>query len=168
VLKSKFEDDTTWKETMDEALLKAGMQCGESFGDALNNQWGEEKKDGMEPPGDETEKLERWCVFDTQAGFGLMDYLHDIDTRTLKVVNPFILDPKVTNGQDYSAFFSGYVIGVLEALLDDHSNVSQSVEMTTIYEASDDMGTGFQPVLKNGHYSRLTDSDAAVGILDRF
>jgi hypothetical protein len=165
-LKAKFENDIKWKEAMDEALLEAGRKCGGSFGSAFNEWWEKEKSDGIETSDNQTQKLERWCSFDTQAGFGLMEY-HDA-TKILKVVNPFILNTKVTNGQDYSAFFSGYVIGVLEELLDDNSNVSQYVEMTTICESSDIIGVGFKPVLRNKRYSGLPNYDSAVGILYRF
>jgi cellulose biosynthesis protein BcsQ len=107
-LKSREVEAT---EVMRKALSSAGSQCGEAFGEALSNQW---KNNGEKYTSEK--KIDLWCDFDTRAGFGLMSY--DKNEKVLEVKNPFIVDVVATNGRDYSAFFDGYVHGVLAKLLE--------------------------------------------------
>jgi len=120
------------KDMMDEALLKAGKQCGEAFGDALLKQW---KKKGKNY--NQAEKIRRWCGFDTRAGFGKMEY--NEETEKLEVKNLFILKPEVTGkNREYTAFFNGYVIGVLSELTEQtvslsHTSINET-EKSITYE----------------------------------
>jgi len=110
-------DSDTFKKTMAEALQNAGMECGRAFGKALIDQWKNENKTY-----DQDQKIKTWCEFDTRAGFGQMDY--DPVTSVLSVKNLFILDCKTVGKRDNSAFFTGYVKGVLSELVDPNIDVT--------------------------------------------
>lgn len=104
---------------MNEALGNTGRQCGVAFGKDLVKLW----KDNKEKYGEFSynnlkQNINRWCDFDTRAGFGKMSYVEkDKTSRTLEVKNIFILKPEVTGVQrEYTAFFTGYATGVLEIL----------------------------------------------------
>ncbi|MCL2442650.1 MAG: AAA family ATPase [Treponema sp.] len=92
---------------LNNTLMEAGIQCGEAFGESLING----DNEGMH-----TQKIERWCIFDTEAGFGQMSYNEAEKIITIKSL--FILDNETTGEQNYTAFFTGYVVGVLNKLLD--------------------------------------------------
>jgi MinD-like ATPase involved in chromosome partitioning or flagellar assembly len=112
-LNEQFKDHPSGEEkcvqVTNEAFSNSGVQCGNAFGKAFVKQ--------LEENGifDKREQIEHWCAFDTRAGFGIMDY--DDSKKIIKIENPFILDSATTDGRDYTAFFTGYVVGVLIALL---------------------------------------------------
>lgn len=112
--KSEDEHNLECTTTMNEALFNAGVQCGESFGEALldNNKW---KND--ENFGNSDWRLKQWCEFDTRAGFGRMLYIEN--DRVIEIKNLFIRNSKITQGRDYTAFFNGYMIGVLTKIVVD-------------------------------------------------
>jgi len=96
--------------TMNTALYKAGEESGKAFGESLAEQW---KKENNRPL---KQKIEQWCSFDTQAGFGIMKYDDESDEgKILSIKNPFIMGHE-TFGRDYTAFLTGYMIGVLSKL----------------------------------------------------
>ncbi|MDR0863833.1 MAG: AAA family ATPase [Candidatus Symbiothrix sp.] len=157
-LLEKFSDEDSCREIMNKALFNAGKQCGETFGIALVEQWDDEKREY-----DDREKLEHWCAFDTQAGFGLMtmSYPHG-DTKVLNVKNPFIIDYNIAKDRDYTAFFSGYVMGVLTELI--KSSKIDNLEMKRLEQSEDE----YRAVLKNNIYAGLENTKNCTGISYRF
>ena len=116
--------------TMNKALTNAGFECGKAFGSALISKWNEDKNSDTETP---TQKIKKWCEFDTRAGFGEMTY--DENKGTLEVKNLFIVDTNITGERDYSAFFTGYVKGVLDQLVGEgYSNVTK-IKITDVVKS---------------------------------
>lgn len=142
-LEQKYQNDVECKKMMNESLFTSGEQCGSAFGKALIEQW----RLGENIYYDKN-ILEQWCAFDTQAGFGFMFFMEDEETfeKFLTIKNLFILNSTVTDGQDYTAFFTGYVIGVIKKIIgknklntlkmkiiDEHNNIDK-IEFKTVYD----------------------------------
>ena len=108
---------------MNDVLFNAGRQCGSAFGNDIIDLLKHEDSTITQK-----EKIDKWCEFDTRAGFGLMSYNQE-DTITIE--NLFIDTPNGTKNRDYTAFFIGYVVGVLEKLLSSSSNELNALAITT-------------------------------------
>jgi len=105
VLYSEYAEKGT--ELFEKAIYTAGLSCGKNFGNDIAKIW---KKDGTFGTNDDN--IDRWCKFDSDIGFGLLDY--NKKNNILKVTNLFVL---ASGGvQDNLKFFNGYVTGVLCAL----------------------------------------------------
>jgi len=91
---------------IDATLTEAGFQCGEAFGQTLF------PPESTDSPAD---KIKKWCEFDKQAGFGKMEYTEGNNMLTIEKL--FIRDQNITKHRDYTAFFTGYVTGVLYAII---------------------------------------------------
>ncbi|MCL2054747.1 MAG: AAA family ATPase [Oscillospiraceae bacterium] len=105
-----FEKDLNKaKPIMDRALFNAGERCGAAFGTSLATELNSKKRFGSDE-----KNIKIWCEFDTRAGFGKMTYG---EGSVLSVENLFLLNPSGDKVQDYTEFFKGYTIGVLENLL---------------------------------------------------
>ena len=109
-LKDEFKNDAKKaRVVMDTALLKAGEQCGVDFGVSLKEAFGN-KKEFL----NDADKIKQWCLFDTRAGFGILEYTTN---NELVVKNLFLHSPD-SDENSYIKFFDGYAKGVLEKLLD--------------------------------------------------
>jgi len=108
---------------LNEALFGAGRQCGENFGQALASDWNIDQNEWDLGSGSENtpiiwEYILWWCKFDTEAGFGKIDC--NKNKRLLRAYNVFVIDSEITQGRDYTAFFSGYILGVLSKIIGPH------------------------------------------------
>jgi len=102
--------------SLNNALFAAGQDCGNQFGSGFFADYLTENK--LPPPQDDvqlTKLIEEWCDFDTEAGFGKFEY--DSTKKVLSVRNVFVSDKESKTSQDFSVFFSGYVLGVLLQIL---------------------------------------------------
>ena len=117
-LKKNYEDegaDKTEAEKKAEVLMRkalydAGLECGKAFGASIYKQWNEEGTYG-----ERAQNIKRWCKFDSDAGFGIMEYCADVDT--IEIRNLFIINSAIDKARGYDEFFKGYVKGVEYNLL---------------------------------------------------
>ena len=108
-------DEETCIKSLNRTLYDAGVSCGDTFGEsfvALDSY--------IKAPGEsnKTKNIEQWCRFDTEAGFGKMSYKNENGEKILSIKNLFIMARGTTT--DYTAFFTGYVVGVLKEILKPH------------------------------------------------
>ena len=136
-LEAEFRDSVKTTKVMNKALFNAGEHCGDAFGKNLVITFNEKQICNF------SRKVEEWCKFDTRAGFGLMSY--NEKSKTLTVKNLFIQDLKISKAQDYTAFFTGYVLGVLKNLAGD--NMLNTLQ---IIQINDNKKECFIPVYKEG------------------
>jgi MinD-like ATPase involved in chromosome partitioning or flagellar assembly len=156
------EAEGDWKECsrkMNPPLYASGLKCGEDFGRAfaklpvyLNTE------NGL------AENIRQWCKFDTEAGFGRMSYEDEGGKKFLRIENLFLFHKGVR--VDYSAFFTGYVVGVLREILDPY--VLKTLHMIMI--GGDDSLNEEYPVYRDGEdstYPVLSLSNSYTGVLYR-
>jgi|GEM_PF-2357551 len=142
--------ETEGTKTMNTALYRAGEESGKAFGESLASQW--ESNSPLK------QKIEQWCSFDTQAGFGIMKYDESSEGKILSIKNPFIMGHE-TLGRDYTAFLTGYMIGVLRQLTEGKlkivsmKKIKHEDEYVKIYEKGEHI-----------NYPFSTDSQADNGI----
>jgi MinD-like ATPase involved in chromosome partitioning or flagellar assembly/predicted phosphodiesterase len=145
---SESKDPVNGQDTMDEALLDAGFQCGKEFGKALVDKWLNDNNFNYQ---DATFNIKRWCEFDTRAGFGILDYTETGNAEKILIVNNlFIISPEDTGGRDYSVFFTGYVAGVLIKLLGRDNSDDGSTVFDTLIEDSDGDGEDYSVRVQGG------------------
>lgn len=141
------EDSHKWFE---ELLLTAGEKCGEKFGSALANMWSSEVDIG------EHAKLKKWCVFDSDVGFGKfvvrktkMDddkiYRAEIILRESFLTEAKdVLDKEKTDDKSkhkYCDWMTGYITGVVNMIFKDkiyvkHEEMTEG-EVKDYYKTSD-------------------------------
>lgn len=98
-------------------LFETGYTCGQSFAGRLNSQWELSSGSVMTI----TDKLKKWCEFDSDVGWGKfdIDVVINEDTgdfkATLSINECFIVDRK--GKRPVCSFVKGYCAGVIEALL---------------------------------------------------
>jgi cellulose biosynthesis protein BcsQ len=148
---------------MDEALSRAGVQCGTAFGKALVRQLSDEGDYGSQE-----QNIKRWCEFDSRAGFGKMHY--DESEKSLAVKNLFIQDSVITEERDYTAFFAGYVTGVLTELVNDKSeliNLRIQIMKETKKPLEDVLPVDAEDTYEQNHYypNRIASSTGADDII---
>ena len=99
-------------EIFNKALRNAGFQCGKEFSKSLIKKWSDDDSFDYTKY---IHNIERWCEFDTRAGFGKLK----LNNKNVIIAeNLFIVEPEVTEERDYTSFFAGYVAGVLTMLID--------------------------------------------------
>jgi len=131
----KVRDEKS-SERVRDGLYNAGYNAGEAFGSSLvimmrNNHKGKFL--------DDKAKLEIWCEFDEDAGFGVLKYKSDIAVMVrdkngklvakrdddgvpvvskegIQVSELFLDNKGATRGRDYRSFFVGYAEGVMNQL----------------------------------------------------
>jgi len=104
----------TLGDVMIQALKTAGLRGGKGFGISLLDKWKEEGKNY-----NLSQKIERWCIFDTRAGFGKLEYLETDDSHgVLTIGNAFIQssDESHDSKVGYDTYLFGYVTGVLSEI----------------------------------------------------
>jgi MinD-like ATPase involved in chromosome partitioning or flagellar assembly len=146
--------------SLNRTLYDAGVSCGDAFGEgfvALDTY--------IKAPGEsnKTKNIEQWCRFDTEAGFGKMSYKNENSEKILSIENLFIMARGTTT--DYTAFFTGYVIGVLKVILKPHR--LKALSMARIDETGECIES-FMDVYKDGEisiYPILGSSNLNYGIL---
>ena len=107
---SNIKDEDMAKRIMNDSLYNAGVNCGKAFGESIV-----ELLKGTGKWGCLESNIDKWCEFDSEAGFGLMKY--NKDKEQLSVGNLFIIDADITGrDKDYCAFFTGYAESVLTEL----------------------------------------------------
>jgi len=101
-----FFNESSDKKKFNDTLYKIGEQCGKTFGkDFVKSQLLKGKN--------RQEKIHIWCEFDSRAGFGKLSFF---EKNNMFVVENLFLRAK-GNHKDYTAFFTGYATGVLQAII---------------------------------------------------
>ncbi len=109
--------DLSSKENANLIFHKSGYSAGQSFAQRLNSRWDL----ATESASLYSEKLHKWCEFDSDVGWGKFDIDVDINEETgdfrgtLSISECFIVDMK--NKCRICEFVKGYCEGVIETLL---------------------------------------------------
>ncbi|MCD7948519.1 MAG: hypothetical protein LUG13_09615 [Oscillospiraceae bacterium] len=107
------------KELAQSMLWAMGFAGGKKFGSAINSQWDFENK-GM----DYGMKIDKWCEFDSQVGWGHVSNDIQIDTDSgeikghLYLRENFLCFNRKKKQEKLCNYMMGYCAGVLEELLD--------------------------------------------------
>ncbi len=105
-------------EVANEILRKAGYSCGLRFGRALYELF-QREPEALSL----TQKINRWCEFDSDVGFGRFrnEIVFDESTNTVsgKIVlaDNFLVANRDSNERNVCSFMSGYIQGVLDKIV---------------------------------------------------
>lgn len=106
------------EQKMGDILYSAGYSAGSKFGEALSR-----KLNKVKPPISVEDKIEKWCSFDSNVGWGRFeDNLEVNETRETvsgKIVleNNFLTADRKRKDFNICSLMTGYIAGVLEKLL---------------------------------------------------
>ncbi len=104
-------------ENAQKVLKQSGYNCGQAFAQKLNSRW-DLAANGVSLY---EEKLQQWCKFDSDVGWGKFDIKVNVNEDTgdfigeLTINECFIVDFK--NKRHICSFVKGYCEGVIETLL---------------------------------------------------
>lgn len=97
------------EELFSDILFESGRDCGTAFGTNLAKQ--RFRGRNLSDP----EKIEDWCNFDSDVGFGGMKLTGE---NQILINNLFLVDPDIKDSEKLIHFARGYITGVLSQILD--------------------------------------------------
>lgn len=106
--------DKIGRENAYDVFFECGKTCGRNFGKLLNDTW---KKSRISF----SEKLDKWCEFDSQVGWGKFVSNIELDeengtlTGNLTIKDCFFVDDE--NQYEVCSYIKGYCTGVIEQLI---------------------------------------------------
>ena len=118
--------DTRVAESLAESIvLEAGYRSGSRFGWTMHELFQKESR-----PLTLSEKVRKWCAFDSDVGFGMLDLGSDISAEekaqdghryedlafAIKLSDNFLVFKQGTEDQNLCCFMQGYIQGVLEKI----------------------------------------------------
>lgn len=97
-------------------IAKAGYKSGGTFGWAMRESFQQNRK-----PLNLRQKIDKWCDFDSDVGFGLLKPDGDIESSDdlsfgIKLENNFVVHKRDTDRVNLCSFMAGYIQGVLERI----------------------------------------------------
>jgi hypothetical protein len=125
------------REWFESFLFSAGVKCGEKFGKALRGFWSDTETAKKEEYLGEEAKLRKWCIFDSDVGFGKFGMF----SKTLNIIGgkfregdiilreSFLTPAEDTSFKEkrnhrYCSLMTGYIQGVLSQILDGETKVT--------------------------------------------
>jgi MinD-like ATPase involved in chromosome partitioning or flagellar assembly len=110
----------------DSSLKEAGSSCGENFAEQLLIKWEDEERK-LDTKG----KLDDWCLFDSDVGFGIFSFSSTSEipfAGDIRLKNSFLQDTSRQYEVNILAFIEGYVSGVIKILTNDNVKIIKVIK----------------------------------------
>jgi len=117
--KGQGRSDDEAKEIASTALYEAGKGAARRFSAYLRDTWVKMREEDRRTP-DFRSRLDTWCTFDSTVGFGKFEAITWGEGKEgeIRLTNNFLLYERSEKDYNLSAFFTGYISSVLEAIFE--------------------------------------------------